>query len=453
MSETPFITDFRALLAKHGISAPRFAYGASSFDPTKPKVLYSGPLFGADEICAATSALVEGKWSVAGEHVHRFEMMFSKYLGQSESVAVNSGSSADLLMVAAAKARYDWPDGSGVLVSPCGFPTSISAITLNNLRPIFIDIEWETLNADNNEIERKLWDERAMASELGQDSQIKAILVSPVLGNPPDMDRIVSLAQQFNLKILLDGCDSLGSKWRGEHLASYATASTCSFFPSHHCSTIQGGMISSNDSDLILRARQMSAWSRACHCTGAANMLPNGVCGKRFSCWLPSCPDTIVDHKYVYVTDKAYNLQMPDLLGAIGCVQMDKLEDIHKARRKAWTRLLFLTEQFLPDCDIVRMWAEYSDPSWFGFALICPSYEYKTKLVSHLESAQIQTRNYFAGNLLLHPGYSHLGRAEDYPNAQRVLKEVFFLGTNPGWTDPHFQHIEATLKAFVSPIL
>lgn len=451
MSETPFITDFRALLAKHGISAPKFAYGSAEFDPAKPKVLYSGPLFGTDEICAATSALVEGKWSVAGEHVHRFEGLFSKYLDQVESVAVNSGSSADLLMVAAAKARFGWPDGSGVLVSPCGFPTSISAITLNNLRPIFVDIEWETLNADNNEIERKLWDERAIAAELGQDSQIKAILVSPVLGNPPDMDRIVAIAEQFNLKILLDGCDSLGSKWKGEHLASYATASTCSFFPSHHCSTIQGGMISSNDSDLILRARQMSAWSRACHCTGAANMLPNGVCGKRFSCWLPSCPDTIVDHKYVYVTDKSYNLQMPDLLGAIGCVQMGKLEGIHEARKKAFERLNEMVMRYLPVLPVLPL--NHSSPSWFGYPILCPSYEYKTKLVSHLEAEQIQTRNFFAGNLLLHPGYSHLGRAEDYPNAQRVLKEVFFLGTNPGWSDVHFQYIEAALKAFVLPIL
>lgn len=450
MSETPFITDFRVLLEKHGIDAPKFAYGSAVFDPAKPKVLYSGPLFDTEEIVAATSALVEGKWSVAGEHVHRFEGMFSRYLEQAESVMVNSGSSADLLMIAAAKVHYGWKDGDGIVVSVVGFPTSVSAITLNNLRPVFVDIEWETLNANSNEIERKLWDERALASELGQDTQIKAILVSPVLGNPPDIDRILEIAKRFNLKVLLDGCDSLGSLWKGKHLATYADVSSCSFFPSHHISCIQGGMISSNDVGLISRARQMSAWGRSCYCVGAANLLPKGTCGERFSCWLPSCPNMVIDHKYLYGTDKGYNLQPLDIQGAIGCVQMGKIDSICSARRKAWREINAIFEVTFPRLLEQPMISqhEYATPAWFGYPVICPSYEHKTKLVAHLEAAGIQTRNYFAGNILLHPGYSHLGRAEDYSNAQRVLKEVFFLGTNPGWSGAHFQYIEATLASF-----
>lgn len=450
VSETPFAADFRALLAKHGITAPRFAYGAAPFDPAKPSCLYSGPIYGADEMVAATAALVEGKWSVAGEHTRRFEQAFSRYLHQKESVMVNSGSSADLLMIAAAKARYGWEDGDGVIVSPVGFPTTISAITLNGLRPVFVDIEWDTLNADNDEIAYLLEDHLQTVAEGWPVDPIRAILISPVLGNPPDMDRLIELGARYGVKLLLDGCDSLGTTWRGFPLATYVAASTCSFFPSHHISTIQGGMVSSKDTELIRIARSMSAWGKSCFCVGATNLLPNGCCGNRFSCWLPSCPDMVIDHRYVYETDRAYNLQPPDILGALGCVQMERLPAIHAARRKAWDRIHAAMFDVKGEA-LTAISLAHAEPSWFGYPIICPTYAYKTALVAHLEAAGVQTRNYFAGTVLAHQGYAHLGQAADYPNAQQVLQRVFFIGTNPGWTEGHFAHIEATLKTFTPP--
>lgn len=467
--DTPFAADLRALLAKHAITAPRFAHGSRAFDAAKPSCLYSGPVYGVNELVAGCTALVEGKWSVAGEYVHRFEQVFSRYLGQAESVMVNSGSSADLLLIAAAKQRYGWKDGDGIIVSPVGFPTSISAITLNGLTPIFVDIEWATLNADNDAIEWALgkhvgehWrDEGLPLSESHMEAtawpRVRAILVSPVLGNPPDMDRLTELAARYGVKLLMDGCDSLGSTWRGQHLASYATASTCSFFPSHHISTLQGGMISSNDTELIRVARQMSAWGRACYCTGAANLLPKGVCGCRFKAWLPQLPEVEVDHKYVYET-QGFNLQPLDLQGALGLEQMERIDDLHAARREAFERLdaifapLHSRKMIKSDSHVQQIeQLSHADPSWFGYPIICPTYRYKRALVAHLEAAGIQTRNYFAGNILLHPGYEHLGTAADYPNAQQVLQRVLFIGTNPSWADEHFAHIEATIKAFVPP--
>ncbi len=452
MTDSPFAADFRALLAKHGIDAPRFAHSARAFNPAKPQVLYSGPVFDADELVAATAALCEGKWSVAGEYVTRFERAFSTYLSQAESVMVNSGSSADLLMIAACKKRFGWKDGDGVIVSPCGFPTTISAITLNGLTPVFVDIEWGTLNADNDLIENRL--KRPSGVGSPDWNPIVAILISPVLGNPPDIDRLVALSERYGVKLLMDGCDSLGTTWRGKHLATYATATSCSFFPSHHISTLQGGMISSNDKELVAIARSMSAWGKDCWCTGAGNLLPNGCCGKRFSCWLDSCPDVTVDHRYVY-SRVGYNLQPLDMQGAIGLVQMEKLETIHAARRAAKRRIHQAVIALDPDWENPKVrsvsWFAHAEVSWFGVAIICPTYAYKQALVTHLEAAGIQTRNYFAGNILLHPGYAHLGRAEDYPNAQEVLKRVFFIGCHPLMTDEHFAHIESTLKTFNPP--
>lgn len=453
MSDTPFTVDLRALLAKHNITAPRFAYGASAFDVEKPRVLYAGPMYNQDEIIAGVSALVEGKWFVAGEHVQRFERLFSQYIGVKDSVMVNSGSSADLLMIAAAKQRYGWRDGDGIIVSPVGFPTTVSAITLNGLRPVFVDIEWETLNFDLDDITAILSYQRADGGD------IKAVLISPVLGNPPDMDLLLAMSVRYGIKLLLDGCDSLGSTWRGKPLASYAAASTCSFFPSHHISCGQGGMISSDDEEFLSIVLSMASWGKGCWCTGAGNMLPNGCCGKRFNNWLPLLPETIVDHRYVFTTDKAYNLRPLDMQGALGCVQMEKIDSIHEARRAAFVRIddifsALRSKKLGKDLHGILQVDSLpeADPSWFGYPIACPSNVYKRALIDHLEKNGIQTREYFAGNLLLQPGYSHLGKAEDYPNAQQVLQRVFFIGTAPFLTDAHFDHIEKVVKSFVPPL-
>jgi len=445
MSDTPFATDLRALLAKHNITHPRFAYGTNQFDPLKPKVLYAGPMYDTEELVAGISALTEGKWAVAGEHVQKFERLFSQYIGMKDSVMVNSGSSADLLMIAAAKQRYGWRDGDGIIVSPVGFPTTISAITLNGLRPVFVDIEWETLNFDLAKITAILLRQRADGGD------IKAILISPVLGNPPDMDLLLAMSVRYGVKLLLDGCDSLGSLWRGKPLATYATVATCSFFPSHHISTMQGGMVSSDDAELLSLVLSMASWGKGCWCTGAGNMLPNGCCGKRFSNWLPLLPETTVDHRYVFTTDQAYNLRPLDMQGALGCVQMEKLDTIHIARRNAFARIDGIVMRELKGAKFIGE-HNFASPSWFGYPIICPSYTYKRALVEHLEKAGIQTREYFAGNLLVQPGYCHLGNSADYPNAQQVLQKVFFIGTAPFLTEEHVKHIEETVKSFTPPL-
>lgn len=438
MPDTPFTTDLRALLQKHNILAPRFAYGARGFNPDKPQLWYSGPIFDTEEIVAATGALVEGHWSVSGEHVNRFEREFAKAVGQKHSVMVNSGSSADLLMIAAVKQRLAWSDGDCVIVSPAGFPTTISALTLNRLKPLFADIEMDTLNFDLNEVERMLKADRLR--------HIKAILISPVLGNPPDIDWLLRLARDYNVTLLLDGCDSLDSRWRGQSLDSYCHASTCSFFPAHHVSTLQGGMISSNDAEIIRIATSMATWGRSCFCRGAGNLLPKGTCGQRFSHWIPEL-DMEVDHRYTYATSSAYNLLPLDLQGAIGLAQLKKLAAIAAARREVHDKV-WATLSRIPDIRTATV-LPHSDPCWFGVPMICPSYEVKRRLVTHLEAAGVQTRNYFAGNILMHQGYRHLGDYTLYPNANKVLSEVFFVGCPPFFGDDHIAYLSTVVDRFL----
>ena len=444
MTDTPFTSDLRDLLRQHDIEAPRFAYGHRAFDRSKPKLYYSGPFFDQAELIAAIGSLVEGYWSVAGENVNRFEREFGAYIHQKHNVMVNSGSSADLLMIAAAKKVFGWNDGDGIIVSPVGFPTTISAIVLNGLHPVFVDVEMETLNFDLNHIERVLGEERAKSSY----PLIRAILLSPVLGNPPNMGRLSMLAARFGVPILLDGCDSLGTCWNGHPLSIYCAASTCSFFPAHHISTLQGGMISSDNECLVETARSMATWGRQCFCKGAGNLLPNGTCGKRFSPWLKEGGlDIDVDHRYTYGTSSAYNLLPLDLQGAIGLVQMEKLEEIHALRRIAH-REVWAALSAIPEIRTVSS-PPSANVSWFGVPIICPNYEFKRRLVAHLEGTGVQTRNYFAGNILLHPGYSHLGEHAAYPNADQVLGKTFFLGCPPFYGPDHFVYLREVVGRWI----
>ena len=151
---------------------------------------------------------------------------------------VNSGSSANLVLIAAIKKRFNWQDNDEIIVSPVGFATTISVLSQNRLKPVFVDIEWDTLNFDLNQIESKIT------------SRTKGIFVSPVLGNPPNMDKLIKICYKYNLKLIGDNCDSLGSKWDNKYLNEYYVAYSNSFYPAHHISTGEGGMVCSDDDKL-----------------------------------------------------------------------------------------------------------------------------------------------------------------------------------------------------------
>jgi CDP-6-deoxy-D-xylo-4-hexulose-3-dehydrase len=333
-------------------------------------------------------------------------------------------------MLAALKKHFGWNDGDEIIVSVVGFPTTISVIAQNNLTPVFIDIELNSLNFDTSLIDEKITE------------KTKAIFVSPVLGNPPDINKLLKYKEQ-GLHLILDGCDSLGTLWEGKHLNSYFVATSHSFYPAHHISTGEGGMVTSNNAEVIKIARSLAWWGRDCYCVGSANLLTNGTCGNRFDKWLVDY-DGIVDHKYIF-SNMGYNLKPMDFQGAIGIEQVKKLPDIITKRINNKNKIDKLMSKYVKEVKTVKD-ESGSNVSWFGAPYICDSKKTKSSLVSLLESNKIQTRNYFAGNILLHPGYKHLGKYTDYPNANKVLDQVFFLGVSPHYTDTIIDYIESVLK-------
>lgn len=395
-------------------------------------VYYSGPYWDDLEAQELIYGVMKGKWLSSGEKVNKFEREFSQRFGFDHSVMVNSGSSANLVMIAALRKYFGWEDGDEIIVCSCGFATTIAPIVQAGLKPVFVDINWQDLNWDMEEVFKKVT------------NRTRAVFSSPVLGNAYDLDRLVEFCKTKGIKIISDNCDSLGSKYKGDYLTKHSIAASCSFYPAHHICTIEGGMVSSNVKAIVDLARSFAWWGRGCYCVGQQNLLTNGVCGRRFDKWLEGYDD-IVDHKYVF-GQMGYNLKPLDMQGGVGSVQLLKFDEIHRLRRKNKKNIQEIIET-IPGCRVVNE-REDSETSWFGVPIICDDGKLKHSLVAFLEQNKIQTRNYFAGNILLHPGYSHLDDAKKYPESNKVLNKVFFLGCSPVITDDMIGYIADTVKKF-----
>jgi len=424
------LEDIQSLLGDH--TAP-YMYNTKDFQPGKSPVYYSGPYWDSKEIEAAIESFLNGKWVTAGEKVYKFENQFSKRFNTKYSHMVNSGSSANLILIAALKARFKWADDDEIIVSPVGFATTVSVLYQNRLKPVFADIEWNTLNFDLDQVEAKIT------------NKTRGIFISPVLGNPPDMDRLKAIAEKYNIQLIGDNCDSLGSKWDGNLLSDNYVAYANSFYPAHHISTGEGGMVCTNDEDLKKLFVKFSWWGRDCYCIGSANLLACGTCGNRFDKWLENY-DNDIDHKYVF-SEMGYNLKPLDLQGAIGLVQLDKLDEIEANRKRSNETISKIFTNKIPGLRVPSV-LNKAEPCWFGTPFICDEPGLKHKLVAYLEENKIQTRNYFAGNILMHPGYSHLDDYKLYPEANKVLDKVFFIGAAPHYNDQVFNYINDVINGF-----
>lgn len=404
------------------------------FDPEKSTVYYSGPYWDNSEIKEAIKTLILGDWLSSGAKVNEFEFEFNKKFKQKFGVMVNSGSSANLVLIGALKKVLQWEDDDEIILSVVGFPTTLSAIMIHNLKPIFVDIEFDTLNFDVNLIEEKIT------------NKTKAIFLSPVLGNPCDIDKLLDICKKHNIELVLDNCDSLGSKWNGKYLNEYAIASSNSFYPAHHITTGEGGLVFSNRFDIIKTAQSLAWWGRDCICVGSQNLLPNGMCGKRFSKWFDDL-DIVIDHKYVF-GNLGFNLKPLDLQGAIGLEQLKKYDEIHDRRIDSKNMIESIFEKYLSDDVKIVKSLPNADTCWFGTPIICKDIETKKDLVNYLEENRIQTRNYFAGNILIHPAYKHLDDYKKYPMANKVLEQVFFVGASPHYDNDVWSYIEKVIKNY-----
>jgi len=412
----------------------------------KDMVNYAGPYFDSSEITSAIESLLDG-WLVMGKKCMKFEKLFPKQFDKRYGVLTNSGSSSNLLMMAALKSKrtYNFPDGTKVLTPIAGFPTTLNPILQHRMEPIFVDIEQESLNLNLEHVEQ----------QLNNHPDCRVITFAHVLGNPPNMDRLMDIIDKYNLILLEDCCDALGSTYDGRPLGSYGDMASCSFYPAHHMTMGEGGFVACKDEHLETVVRSFREWGRGCYCVGPkANALKCGTCNKRFSEWIPALPGEIFDHKYVY-EEIGYNLKPIELQGAMGLEQLKKLDKIHELRRKNFTLLYNIYEKYEEFFHLPKA-TEKSNPSWFAFPLtIKKGAPFKRDdIVDYLEESKIQTRTYFGGNIMLQPGYDHIMPPDmaknEYPVATHVMLNTYFHGTSPVITEEQMKYIGNQVDGFMS---
>jgi CDP-6-deoxy-D-xylo-4-hexulose-3-dehydrase len=412
----------------------------------KDFVPYAGPYFDDEEYVVAIESLLS-EWLVMGNKSLQFERRFPKLFDKSRGILTNSGSSSNLLMMTAltSKRSYNLPKGTKVLMPIAGFPTTLNPTLQVGFQPVFVDIELDTLNLDLNKVEEVLSRER----------DIKVITFAHVLGNPPDMNRLMEIVKKYDLVLLEDCCDALGSTYDDRPLGGFGEMASCSFYPAHHMTMGEGGFVACDDVVLEDVLRSFREWGRGCYCVGPeANKLKCGTCKARFSEWIPSMPGEIFDHKYVY-DEIGYNLKPIELQAAMGLEQMKKLPQIHELRRRNYKLLFNVYEKYEEFFHLPRA-TKGSDPSWFAFPLTIRKDApfTRTQIVDYLEDNLIQTRPYFAGNIMLQPAYSHLMdqnvARDQYPMATYTMTRSFFHGTSPVIRPEQIEYIGNVVDQFMN---
>src|SRR5512145_2065672 len=364
---------------------------SQTFTPGQSIVRYAGRVYDADEVVNLVDSSLEF-WLTAGRYADEFENRIAEWLGGTDGVLVNSGSSANLVAVSAATSHLlgerCLKPGDEVITAAAGFPTTVAPIIQNRLLPVFVDVELGTYVPTFE----------AVAEAIGP--RTRAIFMAHTLANPFPVARLRELCATRNILLLEDCCDALGSTHAGKPCGSFGIAGSLSFYPAHHITMGEGGAVVTADPDYARAARSFRDWGRDCYCAAAEN----NTCGRRFSQQCGTLPFGY-DHKYVY-SHIGYNLKVTDMQAAVGCAQLDKLPRFVAARIRNFETLMKGFAEY-EDRFVLPQATAGSDPAWFGFPVTVRQGVgvTRTDLTRHLDERKIETRNIFGGNLLRQPAY------------------------------------------------
>jgi CDP-6-deoxy-D-xylo-4-hexulose-3-dehydrase len=415
-------------------------HAPAPFEPGKSSVPVSGKVIGVKELQLMVEASLDG-WLTTGRFNDLFEQRMAKFLGVKHALTVNSGSSANLVAFSALTSsklgdRAIRP-GDEVIGVAAGFPTTVNPIIQFGAVPVFVDVELASHNIDASQIEKAI------------SSKTKAIMLAHSLGNPFNLDVVTALCKKYNLWLVEDCCDALGSTYKGKMVGTFGDISTLSFYPAHHITMGEGGLVFTNNNQLKMIAESFRDWGRDCYCPPGKD----NTCNKRF-CWVKEqiggeLPDGY-DHKYTY-SHLGYNLKITDMQAACGLAQMDRLEEFIANRRANFN---YLKSRLQSCTDFLHMpeATPHSEPSWFGFPLILKekSGVKRADLINYLDQNKIGTRLLFAGNLTKQPYMT--GRnfriSGNLTNTDLVMNQTFWLGIFPGLDSAHLDYIGDKLEEF-----
>lgn len=417
------------------------AFPTREFKEGQSAVPVSGRVFDASEIVSLVDASLDF-WLTTGRYAELFEKQFAKVMGLRNALLVNSGSSANLVAVAALTspklADRRLRPGDEVITVAAGFPTTVNPIIQHQLIPVFVDIDIPTYNIDTTRLAPAL------------SSRTRAVMLAHTLGNPFNVAAVRDFCREHNLWLIEDCCDAVGARFNGEGVGTFGDFATASFYPAHHITMGEGGAVLTNDQRLKTLAESFRDWGRDCWCAPGID----NTCGKRFGWQLGQLPAGY-DHKYIY-SHIGYNLKVTDMQAAVGVAQLQKLDQFIETRNRNF-KILYDGLSDLQEYLILPEATEGSQPSWFGFpiAMRMDSPIDRNAVVAHLARARIGTRNLFGGNLLRQPAYLNVTHrvVGALTNSDFVTDHVFWLGVYPGLTDVMLKYTVDVLHDAVSSSL
>lgn len=393
------------------------------------RITYAKRVYDENEIKNLVDSALDF-WLTSGEYTNRFERSFAEFLNIKYCCLVNSGSSANLLAFMALTSpllgERKIERGDEVITVACGFPTTVTPILQYGAVPVFVDVTIPQYNIDVAKLEEAL------------SKKTKAVMIAHTMGNPFDLARVKDFCDKYNLWLIEDNCDALGSKYilngKEYYTGTIGDIGTSSFYPPHHMTMGEGGAVYTNDALLNKIIRSLRDWGRDCVCASGQDNL----CKCRFDKQYGQLP-LGYDHKYVY-SHFGYNLKATDMQAAIGCAQLDKIQEFIEKRQSNFEYLRRELEHLKYKITL-PIPCENSQPSWFGFLITCNQGIDRNKVVQYLENNGIQTRTLFAGNLIKHPCFDHIREIEgqyrvvgDLKNTDYIMENSFWIGVYPGMT-------------------
>ena len=432
MTKEALRQEIAALVEKYA----ELEYAPKTFTAGETIVPPSGKVLGAKELKYMVDASLDG-WLTAGRFNEAFEKRLGEYFGLPHVLTTTSGSSANLLALTALTSpklgKRALKAGDEVITVAAGFPTTVNPAIQNGLIPVFVDVDNKTYNINASLIEGAVTD------------KTKVIMIAHTLGNTFDLKEVKRVADKYNLWLIEDCCDALGSTYNGEMVGTFGDIATLSFYPAHHITMGEGGAILTKSSELRALIESFRDWGRDCYCGPGCD----DTCGKRFDQKLGSLPHGY-DHKYTY-SHLGYNLKITDMQAACGLAQLDSVEQFVEARKANFKYLkaaLASCEEFLelPEA------TENSDPSWFGFPLTLKETAGVTRveLLKFMDEAKVGTRLLFAGNLTRQPYFENIEYRVhgDLTVTDRIMNQTFWVGVYPGLTNDHLDYIVSKFEDF-----
>jgi CDP-6-deoxy-D-xylo-4-hexulose-3-dehydrase len=407
------------------------------FFPGVTVVPPSGKLIDADELKNMVEASLDG-WLTTGRFNAEFEKSLAEFIGVKHLITVNSGSSANLVAFNALTSpklgERAIKKGDEVIGVAAGFPTTVNPILQFGAVPVFVDVDPLTHNIDASKIEAAI------------SPKTKAIMLAHSLGNPFNLDVVTALCKKYNLWLVEDCCDALGTTYRGQMVGTFGDIATLSFYPAHHITMGEGGAVFTNNEELKIIAESFRDWGRDCYCPPGKD----NTCGKRF-CWkLGDLPEGY-DHKYTY-SHLGYNLKITDMQAACGLAQLKKAPQFIQSRKDNFA---FLKNR-LKSCDeflSLPEATEHADPSWFGFPITlkenCPVT--RLDLLTYLDQNKVGTRLLFAGNLVRQPYMAGAAYriSGELTNTDNIMKNTFWIGVQPALTEPMLEFTAQKIENYL----